>query len=213
MPSTSTLLASSESFGFFYDIPDDDWRRRQRRARTHRHQLGPEYKVVEDVKKVNPQRWLLNNYYPNQTATGQILTEMWRQVGLNVEIQMKENFSQVFDRGSPRGVRDWSNSALYNDPLSSLVNQHGPKGQQQQIGEWTNEEMNKLSVELETSTDRPKRRAMFRRMLEICEREDPAYTVLHQTAIFTAKRKDIAWKAAPSFAMDFRSHNFKINRG
>ncbi len=156
---------------------------------------------------------LLNNYYPNQTATGQILTEMWRQVGLNVEIQMKENFSQVFDRGSPRGVRDWSNSALYNDPLSSLVNQHGPKGQQQQIGEWTNEEMNKLSVELETSTDRPKRRAMFRRMLEICEREDPAYTVLHQTAIFTAKRKDIAWKAAPSFAMDFRQHNFKMNRG
>ncbi|BBK44931.1 ABC transporter substrate-binding protein [Allostella vacuolata] len=156
---------------------------------------------------------LLNNYYPNQTATGQILTEMWRAVGLNVEIQMKENFSQVFDRGSPRGVRDWSNSALYNDPLASLVNQHGPKGQQQQIGEWTNAEMNTLSVELETSTDRAKRRAMFRRMLEICEREDPAYTVLHQTAIFTAKRKDIAWKAAPSFAMDFRAHNFKMNRG
>ncbi|MGE0716446.1 MAG: ABC transporter substrate-binding protein [Alphaproteobacteria bacterium] len=156
---------------------------------------------------------LLNNYYPNQTATGQILTEMWRQVGLNVEIQMKENFSQVYDRNSQRGVRDWSNSALYNDPLSSLVNQHGPKGQQQQVGEWTNEEMNRLAVELETSTDRAKRKAMFRRMLEICEREDPAYTVLHQTAIFTGKRKDIQWKAAPAFAMDFRAHNFRIGRG
>ncbi len=155
---------------------------------------------------------LLNNYYPNQTATGQILTEMWRQVGLNVEIQMKENWAQVFDRNSPRGIRDWSNSALYNDPLSSLVNQHGPKGQQQQIGEWKNDEMNRLSIELETSTDRAKRRAMFRRMLEICEREDPAYTVLHQTAIFTGKRKDIAWKAAPSFAMDFRAHNFKMTK-
>ena len=42
----------------------------------------------------------------------------------------------------------------------------------------------------------------------ICEREDPAYTVLHQNATFTAKRKDIRWKAAPTFAMDFRAHNW-----
>ncbi|BBK35148.1 ABC transporter substrate-binding protein [Allostella sp. ATCC 35155] len=155
---------------------------------------------------------VLNNYYTNQTSTAQVLIEMWRAVGLNVEIQMKENWGQIFDRNSQRGVRDWSNSAPFNDPVSSIVNQHGPKGQQQQIGEWTNAEMNTLSVELETSTDRPRRRAVFRRMLEICEREDPGYTVLHQTAVFTGKRKDIEWKPAPSFAMDFRSRNFKIKR-
>jgi peptide/nickel transport system substrate-binding protein len=50
-------------------------------------------------------------------------------------------------------------------------------------------------------------RAVFRRLLEIAEREDPAYTVLHQTATFTAKRKDIRWRAAQSFLMDFRAHN------
>ena len=53
---------------------------------------------------------------------------------------------------------------------------------------------------METEFDLARRKAMFKRMLEICEREDPAYTVLHQTATFTAKRKDIAWKAAPAFA-------------
>ena len=63
--------------------------------------------------------------------------------------------------------------------------------------------MGKLSDALETSTDRAQRKAMFRRMLEICEREDPAYTVLHQTANFTAKRKDIQWKAAQSFVDGF----------
>ena len=56
-----------------------------------------------------------------------------------------------------------------------------------------------------------KRKAMFKRMLEICEREDPAYTVLHQNATFTAKRKDIRWKASPSFAMEFRTVNFATN--
>ncbi|GEP60577.1 ABC transporter substrate-binding protein [Reyranella soli] len=154
---------------------------------------------------------LLNNYYTNQAATAQVLVEMWRQVGLNVPIEMKENWQQIFETNSPRAVRDWSNSAGFNDPISSIVAQHGPQGQQQQVGEWTNEEMNKLSAALEVETDMAKRKAMFARMLVICEREDPAYTVLHQNATFTAKRKDIRWKASPSFAMEFRTVNFATN--
>lgn len=154
---------------------------------------------------------LLSNYYTNQVATAQVLVEMWRQAGLNVQIEMKENWQQIFEKNSPRAVRDWSNSAGFNDPISSIVAQHGPQGQQQQVGEWTNEEMNKLSVALEVETDMQKRKAMFKRMLEICEREDPAYTVLHQNATFTAKRKDIRWKASPSFAMEFRTVNFATN--
>ena len=153
---------------------------------------------------------LLNNYYTNQNATAQVLVEMWRQVGLNVQIEMKENWSQILERSPTRGVRDWSNSAPFNDPVSSIVNQHGPNGQQQQVGEYSNEEMNRLSVELETSTDRARRREIFARMLVICEREDPAYTVLHQNATFTAKPKSIKWKAAPAFAMDFRAGNFEV---
>ncbi len=154
---------------------------------------------------------LLNNYYTNQVSTAQVLIEMWRQAGLNVQIEMKENWQQIFDTNSPRAVRDWSNSAGFNDPISSIVAQHGPQGQQQQVGEWTNEEMNKLSAALEVETDMQKRRAMFKRMLEICEREDPAFTVLHQNATFTAKRKDLKWKASPSFAMEFRNTNFASN--
>ena len=151
---------------------------------------------------------LLNNYYTGQTATAQVLVEMWRAVGLNVQIEMRENFGQVFDRNGPRAVRDWSNSAAFNDPVSSITAAFGPEGQSQQVGEWTNAEFNRLSVELETSTDRARRRVVFRRLLEIAEREDPVYTVLHQTATFTAKRKDIRWKAAQSFLMDFRSDNW-----
>lgn len=151
---------------------------------------------------------VLNNYYTNQNPTAQILTEMWRSVGLNVQMQTVENWSQIMERGPARAVRDWSNSAPFNDPVSSIVNQHGPNGQQQQIGEWTNAEMNQLCEVLETSTDRDLRRKSFRRMLEICEREDPAYTVLHQNATFTAKAKAIRWKTAPAFAMDFRPGNY-----
>lgn len=178
----------------------------------------PEYnpKTAQDLlKQANykgdpiPYR-LLNNYYTNQVATAQVLVEMWRAVGINVQIETKENWTQIMERTPSRAVRDWSNSAPFNDPVSSLVAQHGPNGQQQQIGEFSNAEANKLCEFLETSTDRAARRKAFRRMLEIFEREDPAYTVLHQNATFTAKPKSIKWKAAPAFAMDFRAGNFGV---
>ena len=150
---------------------------------------------------------VLNNYYTNQVQTAQVLVEMWRAVGLNVELQMKENWQQIFDTNSPRAIRDWSNSAPFNDPVSSIVNQHGPNGQQQQSGEWENAEFNTLSGLLETSTNMPNRGRAFHRMLEIAEREDPAYTVLHRNVVFYGKRKDIGWKWSPTFAMDFRASN------
>ena len=151
---------------------------------------------------------LLNNYYTNQTATAQVLAEMWKEAGLNVAIEMKENWQQILERTPTRAVRDWSNSAPFNDPVSSFVAQHGPNGQQQQVGEYANPELNTLCLELERSTDHARRKAVFRRLLEIGEREDPAYTVLHQNATFTAKPKSIRWKAAPAFAMDFRPGNW-----
>ncbi len=151
---------------------------------------------------------LLAGYYTNQLPTAQILVEGWRAVGLNVVIEMRENFPQVLSREGQRGVRDWSNSASFNDPVSSLVAQHGPQGQQWQIGEWRNEEFGTLSGALETGTDPGRRRAAFRRMLEIAEREDPAYTVLHQSVNLTAKRRDLRWRAGQSFVMDFRNRNW-----
>ena len=143
-------------------------------------------------------------------ANAQILVEMWRQVGLNVDISMRETWTQIRDKSSPRGVRDWSAGATFNDPVGSIVSNFGPNGAAQQAGEYENAEFSKLCVLLETSADRPARRAAFKRMLQIAEWEDPAYIILHQNAAFTAKRKDIKWKVAPAFAMDFRANNFSM---
>ena len=153
---------------------------------------------------------LLNNYYTNQTATGQILVEMWKQVGLNVEIEMKENWGQVHDDTTERGIREWSASNTINDPITPMVVQFGPNGEVQQKKEWTNEEANKLANILETSTDRAVRKKAFARMLEIAEREDPAYNMLHQNAVFTGMKSSLNWKAAPAFAMDFRTPNWSM---
>ncbi|WP_274425561.1 ABC transporter substrate-binding protein [Chelativorans sp. YIM 93263] len=154
---------------------------------------------------------VLNNYYTNQVTNAQLLAESFRQVGLNVELDMKENWQQIMDKESgPRMLRDWSNSAPFPDPVASIVNQHCQNGQQQQIGEWTNEEFNELCIKLETTVDLEVRRDTFKRMLEIAEREDPAYTVMHQNAIFYGKRADIDWHWSGLQSMDFRAGNFAV---
>ncbi len=49
---------------------------------------------------------LLNNYYTNQVATAQVLVEMWKAVGLNVQIETKENWTQIMERDADaRGAR------------------------------------------------------------------------------------------------------------
>jgi peptide/nickel transport system substrate-binding protein len=153
---------------------------------------------------------LQSNYYTNQVANAQIMVEMWRQAGLNVVLEMKETGDQIMDRTSPRGIRDWSNTSLFNDPVSGLVRGMGPRGELQLSGEWSHAEFNRLVPELESSTDRARRRMAFRRMLEIIEREDPGFTVLHQAATFTAKRKDIHWRASHGWGFDFRAGNLRF---
>lgn len=153
---------------------------------------------------------VLNNYYNNQVPTAQILSEMFRDVGLNVEIKMVENWDQILSKATQRGMRDWSNSASFNDPVSSIVSQHCPLGGQQRLGEWANPAFNLLCTELEQSSNADRRRQVFREMLQIIERDDPGYTVLHQTSLFYGKRKDIKWQWSGMQAMDFRAENFRF---
>jgi peptide/nickel transport system substrate-binding protein len=44
-------------------------------------------------------------------------------------------------------------------------------------------------------------------MLHIWEIDDPNGTVLHQNAMFYAKRKNVKWGAYPHPYMDFRPRN------
>jgi peptide/nickel transport system substrate-binding protein len=198
-----TVVPRGLQFEFYGAMYQRDWQ-------PPRHDVAEARRLLREAGyrgEPIPYR-LLNNYYTNQVPTAQILVEGWRQAGLNVQIEMRENFPQVLSREGQRGVRDWSNSASFNDPSASLTSQHGPEGQQWQIGEWRNEEFGRLAQELDTSTDQARRRVVFRRLLEIAEREDPAYTVLHQSVNLTAKRRDLAWQPLQSFVMDFRSRNW-----
>ena len=198
-----TRVPPGLQFEFFGDMLVRDW-------------TVPEYDLAEARRMLKQSRYrgepipyrVLNNYYTAQTSTAQILIEGWREAGVNVRIEMRENWSQITEPGPDRAIRDWSNGASFGDPVSQTPPNFGRQGSAWVGGEWRNEEFGDLSAVLENATDAVQRRRAWARMLEIAEREDPAWTVLHQTANFTGKRRDIRWKPAQAFVMDFRAGNW-----
>jgi peptide/nickel transport system substrate-binding protein len=120
---------------------------------------------------------------------------------------MCESWSQVHDTASPRGLHFWSNNAQFGDPVGSFPVQQGPGGVVRRNNEWSNDEFDKHTEILFNADNLEERKAAFRRMLEIAEREDPSYLTLCQAAQFYGKRKEFDWTAAFELTLDFRGDN------
>ena len=159
-----------------------------------------------------PYKTFSTNYYTNQVPVSQVLTEMWRAVGVNIKYEVFDSWGPIIEKTPTRAIRDWSNSAPFNDPVASINSQHCQRGAQQRWGEWTNAEFNQLCDVLESKTDIGSRQKAFRRMLEIIEREDPGYIVLHQTTLLYGKRKDIAWAYSGLQSMDLGPGNLSFRK-
>ncbi|MGY8870746.1 MAG: ABC transporter substrate-binding protein [Pseudomonadales bacterium] len=152
---------------------------------------------------------VLSNYYALELSTAQILLEMWKEVGLNVTLDVKENWSQI-EADDGRGIHNASNTAVYPDPVAQLWRRYGPNGGMQSRGEWSNEEFNNLGEVLETSTDLSVRRDTMRKMLEIFHNTDPAATPLYALPMFYGKQDRFEWKALGYEYMSLRAENLKF---
>ncbi|QND69764.1 oligopeptide ABC transporter substrate-binding protein (plasmid) [Mesorhizobium loti] len=149
---------------------------------------------------------LLNNYYPNQVASAQIMVEMWRAVGINVEIQMMENWALIESKPI-NAIYDDSNTATFPDPLGHAWRVFGSSGANVKEGIWSNEEYFGLGEKLKETVDPQARRSIIRRMLEIVDREDPPCVILHGSGQFYGKRKDIAWVPGQTLDLNFGPFN------
>lgn len=197
-----TVVSQGRQFESYSDMFIEDWQNPEYdpdKARALLEEAGYDGEPI-------PFR-VMNNYYPLQVATAQVLVDMWSQVGLNVQIQMCENWSQVHDTSSPRGLHFWSNNAQFGDPVGSFPIQQGPGGITERNNEWSNEEFNALNDILLNGDNQADRKAAFKRMLEIAEFEDPSYITLCQAALFYGKGTDFSWDSTRERALNFRASN------
>lgn len=152
----------------------------------------------------------LQDYYTGEVDTAQILAEMWRQVGLNIKLELVENWGQIEDVAEGRGIFNWSNSAEYPDPLGQIYRLYGPNGWFQVNGTYESDEFNGLGEALQIGETSARIDAM-RAMLEIYERTDPPGTYLHTLPMFYGVRSNIDWQATDTGFMDFSANSLKFS--
>ncbi len=161
---------------------------------------------------------LLSNYYTLEVATAQILVEMWKAVGLKVKLDMKENWAQILKNDETRHIVNLSNTAFFLDPVGMTWRRLGPQFWGRQENKYGGkepmlelpEEFDKLGKILETSADLQTRRKAIRRMLEICDSEEPALISLHAMTMFYGKRDEVDWTAYPAEYMDLTAANLSF---
>lgn len=153
----------------------------------------------------------LVDYYTGEVATAQILQQMWADVGLNVKLELKENWDQIEtdEVAEGRSIVNWSATAIFPDPLSQIARLYGPNGWFQVHNWWKNEEFSSLFETL-SSTNPADRRKAAARMLEITENEDPPGTYLYLLPQFYGRSDNIKWEPTGSHFMDFRAGKVEI---
>ncbi len=197
------------------------WRKRISVPRSHQDSAyGVLYNPDRPIPRYNPEQAkrllaeagykgapipfkTVGNYYTAELIETQAIAAMWRAVGLNVDIQMKENWSQVEDRLG-RGVNNSSDGTYYPDPTASFVSRWGSQSTFQRSGYWRNDRFNELETILLTAQDTVERRGAYQEMLDIYDEIDPPGTVLHSLGEFFGKRANIKWTPTATGLMDFR---------
>lgn len=152
---------------------------------------------------------LIPNYYLNGMESAQVLLEMWKAAGINVKLELLENFKQVRAQGLE--MHQWSNTYRIPDPSGAIEVLYGPNSQTQTSWKYwiAPEPFNKLARVVETSTDMKERYKAFQAMLDIFEDEMPM-TILYNPLYSYASKKRIDWKPFPLFYMDFRPDVFRL---
>jgi peptide/nickel transport system substrate-binding protein len=148
-------------------------------------------------------------YYTNGLEAAQAIIEMWREVGINAEIEVRDN---PYDEG-PEAimVTNWSNSSFVADPDGALWLRWGADypGTQEFFWEPEDERFNELGAEARITLDEDFRYESYQTMLDIWEEEAPG-TVLYIPMENYAIREHVEWQPYSFYYMDLRPHNLSF---
>lgn len=169
--------------------------------------------VAESGYKGEPINYrYMNDYYTGEVQTAQILQSMWKSVGINVQLEMKENWDQIISKNAApgRGIYNSSGAMYWNDPVGHLWRLYQKGGLFQNSGSWEDADFDALGEKL-LSTDLKTRQDAFAEMLKIYDYTDPPGTFLYYLPAFYGVKDGVNWKASKFGFMDLRAGNLSVD--
>ena len=148
---------------------------------------------------------LLPNVIDSEVAIAEVLREMWKMAGINVEIKIKENWKQI-TKGQ-HSIRNMSATMLWQDPATIIWRIFTPKVIKGRGWEWKNDTFNNNGLILENEPNKLKRREAFTQMQQIWEKDDPIGTILFQELWMYASKRKLSWQPYKLPYMDFGPNN------
>ena len=151
----------------------------------------------------------LPNWYVNGLAAAQVMQQWWQEAGINVEIEIKENWGQI--NNEELMSRNWSNGFWLADPVAPLTSDWHDKGGAKTRYLWdAPEEFGTLLNKIRTSPDGAERSTAFQRALDIWDDEAPATPLYRPVEIYGVK-KNVGWRPVSFEWMDLRPHNLTFS--
>ena len=121
---------------------------------------------------------LLPDVFDTEVAGAEVLREMWKAVGINVELQIRANRKQI-TRGH-HSIRNMSVTMVWRDPATILWRLSKPSVMEGRGWGWVNDTINANGIILENKPDKAGCRDAFRAMVTEWETTDPMGIVLFQ---------------------------------
>jgi peptide/nickel transport system substrate-binding protein len=151
----------------------------------------------------------LAGYYTLEQTVAEAVTQMWKEVGLNIDLQIKENWSQVTEDTNERNIINASCSAYYPDPVGQFWRRLGINSGLDRGNYWnSSDEIVELSRVLETSFDTEVRRETFAAMLDIFSK-DPKGLYFYNLPMIYGVKDSVDWSPLPIEGMDFTVNALK----
>ena len=148
---------------------------------------------------------LLPNVIDTEVAVAEVLREMWKAAGINVDLQIRENWRQI-TKGH-HSIRNMSATMVWQDPATILWRLFKPTVMKGRGWGWENDAFNAAGEVLERDPDPASRRSAFRTMMTEWESNDPMGAVLFQELWLYGKKRDLAWQPYQLPYLDFGPAN------
>lgn len=150
--------------------------------------------------------------YANYEQVAQVLQDQWREVGINVDIQIRDSFADV--TAKPVHMFAHSNGMQIPDithPIANIYGRQGIRTRTDAAGySWSPpERFLELLDLLDTTLDHDERMGHFQEALDIAEDERPQIE-LFQAIEFYGVRKGIKWTPYSFWPMDFGPRNLSF---